>query len=412
MTLLTGIYAETPLNTSEIPRSDLNIENKFRSNPLGWNGQFSPQLIQVLLNRYARPGMIIFDPFLGSGTTLLEAGMANLAASGTEINPAAIALSQTYKFVNVSIEKRRFHLDKVSSLLQSEFLNTFPLFQTIEQNGQKQDSKTLKQKLMRLLPLIEERLQYQLLETLIALLDFFKPDLSADRIFMVWSKLAQHVMQLPFSQQPIEVYHADARKTPLPNSSVDMVITSPPYINVFNYHQQYRASMEALNWNLLKVAKSEIGANRKHRSNRFLTVIQYCLDISQVFNELFRVCHPQAQLIFIVGRESTVLGTPFFNGEIVAEIAYRALGFDLILKQERVFLNRYGQNIYEDILHFSPPTRGIAGAFLECARDVAREVLKAAYLKVPEKAREDIKSAQENINTVHPSPLFNLLLEV
>ncbi|MCK6624224.1 MAG: hypothetical protein L6R45_03490 [Anaerolineae bacterium] len=412
MTLLTGVYAETPLNTSEIPKADLNIENKLRSNPLGWNGQFSPQLIQVLLNRYAGHGMVVFDPFLGSGTTLLEAGIANLAASGTEINPAAIALAQTYKFVNVSIEKRRFHLDKVSSLLQSEFLNTFPLFQAIDQNGQKQDTKTLKQKLMRLPPLIEERLQYQLLETLIALLDFFKPNLSADRVFMVWSKLAQHVMQLPFSQQPIEVYHADARKTPLPNSSVDMVITSPPYINVFNYHQQYRASMEALNWNLLKVAKSEIGANRKHRSNRFLTVIQYCLDISQVFNELLRVCRPQARLIFIVGRESTVLGTPFFNGEIVAEIAYRALGFDLMLKQERVFLNRYGQNIYEDILHFSPPTREMAGAFLECARDVAQEVLEAAYLKAPEKARVDIKSTLENINTVQPSPLFNLLLEV
>lgn len=412
MTLLAGIYTETPFNTSEISRADLNIENKLRSNPLGWNGQFSPQLIQVLLNRYARPGTIIFDPFLGSGTTLLEAGIVNLSASGTEINPAAIALSQTYKFINVSIEKRRFHLDKVSVLLQTEFLNTFPLFQTIEQNGQKQDSKTLKHKLMCLLPLIEERLQYQLLETLIALLDFFKPDLSADRIFLVWSKLVQHVMQLPFSERPIEVYHADARKTPLPNASVDMVVTSPPYINVFNYHQQYRASMEALNWDLLKVAKSEIGANRKHRSNRFLTVIQYCLDISQVFNELFRVCHPQARLIFIVGRESTVLGTPFFNGELVAEIAHRALGFDLILKQERVFLNRYGQNIYEDILHFLPPTKEMAGGFLECARDVAQEVLEAVYQKAPEKAGTDIKSALENINTVHPSPLFNLLLAV
>jgi len=47
--------------------------------------------------------------------------------------------------------------------------------------------------------------------------------------------------------------------------------------------------MEALSWNVLKVAKSEIGSNRKHRSNRFLTVIQFCLDIAQTFNEMVRV---------------------------------------------------------------------------------------------------------------------------
>jgi hypothetical protein len=105
------------------------------------------------------------------------------------------------------------------------------------------------------------------------------------------------------------------------------------------------------------------------------------------------------------------LGTAFFNGEIVAEIAHRALGFDLILKQERVFLNRYGQNIYEDILHFSPPT-DMTRVFLECARDVAQEVLEAAHLIAPEKARPDIRSALANIGAVQPSPLFNLLLEI
>ncbi len=408
MTLLSGIYTETPLNTSDISKAVLNIENKSRSNPLGWNGQFSPQLIQVLLNNYAAPGAFIFDPFLGSGTVLLEAGMANLAASGTEINPAAVSLSQTYKFINVSFEKRQLHLDKISHLLQHEFLSSFPLFQIFEQREPGQ-AKTIKEKLMRLPPIAEDRLQYQLLETLIVLLDLFKPGLSADRIFTVWGKLAQHVMQLPFSEQPIEVYHADARKTPLPNSTVDVVITSPPYINVFNYHQQYRASMEALNWDLLKVAKSEIGSNRKHRGNRFLTVIQYCMDISQVLKELLRVCRSNARLIFVVGRESTVLGTTFFNGEIVAEVAHRALGFDLLLRQERVFVNRYGQNIYEDILHFSPPPCNTVGVFLESARKIAQDVLEPAYLIAPEKTKKDIKSALASIDKVQPSPLFNLL---
>ena len=47
---------------------------------------------------------------------------------------------------------------------------------------------------------------------------------------------------------------------------------------MFNYHQKYRRSVEALDCNILAIARSEIGSNRQNRGNRFLTVIQYCLD--------------------------------------------------------------------------------------------------------------------------------------
>ena len=408
MSLLAGVYAKTPLDTSEISRSDLNITNKSRSNPLRWNGQFSPQLVQVLLSRYAMPGSVLFDPFLGSGTVLLEAGLAGLSASGTEINPAAVTLAQTYKFINVPLEMRRVHLRKIGQILQREFLQALPLFQDHGQKPDTQNAEAIKSRLIELLLAIEEHPQYQLLASLIVLLDFYQQDLSSNKVFSVWKKLSRLVLELPFSQQPIEVLHADARETPLPDSSVDLIITSPPYINVFNYHQQYRASMEALSWNLLTVAKCEIGSNRKHRGNRFLTVIQFCLDMAQTFNEMMRVCHSDSRLIFVVGRESTVRGTSFFNSEIVAEVAHRALGFDLVLKQERVFLNRFGQSIFEDILHFSPPISDPGTLFLEPARRVAQDVLEATYPVASGKAKEGIGSALAAIDRIRPSPMFNL----
>ena len=234
MILPSGAYQQIPLNTSEVSQSDLNIENKLRSNPLAWNGQFSPQLIQVLLKAYAKPEITVFDPFLGSGTVLLEAGRAGLAASGTEINPAAIALSQTYKFINVALDLRRPHLNKVQQLLNREFPDNLPLFQNSEGVMEELDAEAIKSRLSELPPTIEERLQYQLLETLVALLDFYTPGLSVDRVFTTWSKLSRLVIELPYSQEVVEVYHADARKTPLPSSTIDLVITSPPYINVFN----------------------------------------------------------------------------------------------------------------------------------------------------------------------------------
>jgi DNA modification methylase len=409
MPILNGIYADTPFDTKEILQADLNIANKSRSNPLRWKGQFSPQLVQVFLDKYCDRDTTVFDPFLGSGTVLLESGMAGLKASGTEINPAAAMLAQTYRLINISVDSRRSHLQTVSNLLHDELLPELPFFQNIEQDQSETNFEVLKLKLISLLSKVDDRFQCGLLETLITLLDFYQADISVEKIFKVWENFGKLVVKLPFSYQPIEVFLSDAREAPLSDSSVDLVITSPPYINVFNYHQQYRASMEALNWNLLKVSKSEFGANRKHRGNRFLTVVQFCLDIVQTLSELARVCRSGARLIFVVGRESTVKGTRFFNGEIVTEVCHRSLGFNLILKQQRVFRNSFGQSIFEDILHFSPPIRcPLPEVYLEAARTVAQETLEASYSAVPEKSKKDIKSVLKNIRDVHPSPLFNV----
>ncbi len=409
MSILNGIYADMPFDTEEILQSHLNITNKYRSNPLRWKGQFSPQLIQVFLNNYSNPDSIVFDPFVGSGTVLLESGMFGLAASGTEINPAAAMLAQTYRFINLSIDLRNLHLKEISVLLQREFMQELPIFKGPKTIHDESDSDWIKLKLVGLLPKIDNCFQQGLLETLITLLDFYQSDLSIDKVFKVWKRLKELVGKLPFSRQPIKIFLSDAREVPLSDSLIDLVITSPPYINVFNYHQQYRTSMEALNWNLLKVSKSEFGSNRKHRGNRFLTVIQFCLDIAQTLDELTRICRSGARLIFVVGRESMVKGTRFFNGEIVTEIAHQALGFNLILKQQRMYRNNFGQNIFEDILHFLPTiTNQSSKTYLEVARLLSQEVLETSYSTVPEKSKSDIKLALKNICNIQPSPLFDI----
>jgi DNA modification methylase len=120
MHLITGLYHNTPLNTSEMPQDSLNIEDKIRSNPLPWNGQFSPQLVNRLLRNYAESDMVILDPFVGSGTALLEAGRLGLKAFGSEINPAAVAMSKVYQFINLPLNERQLCLVKANSLLDKQ----------------------------------------------------------------------------------------------------------------------------------------------------------------------------------------------------------------------------------------------------------------------------------------------------
>ncbi|HCI82044.1 MAG TPA: DNA methyltransferase, partial [Ktedonobacter sp.] len=206
-----------------------------------------------------------------------------------------------------------------------------------------------------------------------------------------------------------EVFHADARAIPLKGESIDLIITSPPYINVFNYHQNNRPAMELIGWNLLEIAKSEIGANRKHRQNRFLTVVQYCLDMLDALREMKRVLRPDGRAIIVIGRESTVRSLPFKNGRIVAAIAIGSAEFRLEARQERKFKNKFGEIIYEDILHLIPEPCNVS-VDNEVAIQIAQQSLLAAskntpYEQVASEALEAIRVAY----SVQKSPLFKLV---
>lgn len=402
---LNGVLNDIPLNTTDIPQHELNIANKFRSNPLPWKGQFSPQLIEVLVSKYAPNSQHILDPFLGSGTTLLEAGLLGLEATGVELNPAAVVLARTYEFCNILAEERSDAIKIVSkalntnkALIQPFLTNDIAPSRPIE----------VKQALLIIHGKLNGNiLPKRLIETLIVLLDFYKDDVTSAKVQCEWLKIKKLIETLPYSNRKLTALQTDARLIPVENGSVDFVITSPPYINVFNYHQQYRASIEALDHSVLKVAQSEIGSNRKHRGNRYLTVIQYCLDMALVLNELQRICKKDARLIFVVGRESSVRKTPFFNAEIVAEIAMKAIRLNSPFRQERVFTNRFGQSIYEDILHFSVTnSHNDRSIILDAARIVASETLLRAKEIAPEESKKDLNDAINSVNNIEPSPYF------
>jgi len=401
MSRIKGLFlSAVPLDCSTVEQPLLNIENKQRSNLFPWTGQFSPQLVEVLLTQYASSGSVVLDPFAGSGTILCECGRKGLRGDAVEINPAAYSMARTYQFINRKPEDRLRTIFKVGNALADVLSRPLPLFvQTPDR-----EEVPVQEILTKARTVLDDTESIALFETLVVLSDFYKPGLDSKRVATIWNKLASIVRQLPFSEAPLTAINADARQVPLDPQSVDLVITSPPYINVFNYHQQYRASAEALGWNLLQVAKSEIGSNRKNRGNRFLTVVQYCLDITSALLELSRVCRSSARIVFVVGRESRVRGTPLPNGEIVALLATKCAGLRLRTRQERVFKNKFGLKIFEDILHFTGVEQ-VKSPFAD-PRLIGKLVLESALKVAPLTAAVDIRQALDRIFEVRSSPIF------
>ncbi len=390
---------------NSIPQTILNIEEKNRSNLLPWKGQFSPQLIDVLLNHYTNPNYFILDPFLGSGTVLVEGARKNLRAFGTEINPAAFIMANIYTFSNLKRNQRYEIIKNFENLLNKNFFEKYDFF---KKNSNDNLSDELKKDLISLIKNERDRNIICIIEALIILLDFYKTELTTEKIYTTWYRIKEIILSLPYSDSEISLSHADARNIPLPDSVIDLVITSPPYINVFNYHQQYRASVEAMGWKLLNVTKSEIGSNRKNRGNRFLTVVQYILDMYDAFLELRRVCKPDARIIIIIGRESNVRKTQIFNSPIIASLG-KISGFEILFRQERTFINRYGTKIYEDIIHFKNNGKPFLNDTF-CIRHLAEQILSDAMSRVPDESRADLYAAITSIENVKKSPLYKRFL--
>jgi len=317
-----------------------------------------------------------------------------------EINPAAWCFSKVYEFANTTPEKRKKILSELRHRIDDEF--EMVLFADDHLSVDAVETKVI-----RIADSIDDQAKI-LCNALIVLLDVYNNSITNGLVQGKFNALAELVTRLPVSDQPIKADLQDARALPLKDGSIDFAITSPPYINVFNYHQNYRRSVELLGWDLLRVARSEIGSNRANRGNRFFTIIQYCIDMARSLQELSRVLTSNGRAVLIVGHESRVLGAPFYNADIIERIALNSGLFEVVLRQKRIFVNRFGKAIREDILNLTK-VRHLCDATIATTvgRAVARDALNAAVSLVPQENSTFLVEALERVDDIKGTPLFD-----
>ncbi len=59
-----------------------------------YRGNWSPYIPRNLILRYSRPGEVVIDPFVGGGTTAVEAKLLGRRCVGIDINPACVELTR------------------------------------------------------------------------------------------------------------------------------------------------------------------------------------------------------------------------------------------------------------------------------------------------------------------------------
>jgi SAM-dependent methyltransferase len=148
-----------------------------------------------------------------------------------------------------------------------------------------------------------------------------------------------------FAEAVIEL--GDARKLPLEDSSVDLVITSPPYLNAIDYLRGHKLSLVWMGYTvgcLRKIRSTSVGteasrilatdelhfqeALRRMGDVEGLTgrfrrmLVQYIHDMDSVLGEIRRVLRPTGRAILVVG-DSSIRGVFVRNSKAITYLGER-----------------------------------------------------------------------------------------
>ena len=394
-----------------LDKNKLDVICKTQTNPFNWRGQFTPDLVSYLLDTFARDGSMVADPFAGSGTVLLESAKRGYSCIGLDINPSAYYMSKFYKYSTLSADERKELVQTIRQLIGNNVMSiadTMPVYA---------DDKDYRKAYVNLLDFsiwIAQNTPEKLWPFLINVLFLCEKDKKLplkESLITNINRIKSYLYGLPFTTSTISAKNEDARRiSTYCNASIDLILTSPPYVNVFNYHQNFRGIVECFQYDICNIASSEIGSNRKHRSNRYKTVVQYAEDMGRVLCENAKALKVGGKMIYIVGKESNVRKTPFYNSQIISDLVDCIPNLHIVDIHHRYFKNRFGETIQEDLLEIEKK---------DCSSDATKLMSNFEYIGFkhlekaipysPEENKADIYAILEKKDIVYESPILKAI---
>jgi len=291
-----ALYDEIDLELSwseqELPERE-RTKHVHRLHP--YLGKFVPQLAEVFLRRYASSGQLVWDPFAGSGTTLVEANAFGARAAGCDLSafncllmraktgayePAALLADVVWLSEGEEGKKsrpggsylRRWYaprsLAELLSFRERIEGTTYPeLWQVVLSRSARSARLARHDDLdFPAEPATGEYFCHKHRRVC-------RPVGEADKFLRRYVRDAvQRVQEFAEvrSPGPVDILHGDARCVD-PPGPVDLVLTSPPYPGLIDYHEQHAYAYELLG--LERRDSEEIGRGVKGYCEAIATVL-------------------------------------------------------------------------------------------------------------------------------------------
>lgn len=310
--------------------------------------KFIPEIPRRLVQCLSEPGDVVVDPMCGSGTVLVEASALGRPAVGIDINPVAVLASRA-KTTPIGaptvdeLEHLLAQLGEVQRALRSGSSvatdlvapSALPSFRHREKWFSDQalgelgyakaaiaqcrgSARTLGR--CALSAVIVEVSNQESETRWCAKTRLMAPG-------QVLGRLATRLRHLvtasvDYSQcdpEPVVVLEGDARGLAVADSSVQLVVTSPPYANTHDYYLYHKLRLFWLDREVGPVQSSEIGSRNRH-SDKGEPIGTYLAEMGEVLAEIARVLVPGGRAAIVVG-DAVVRGEFFAMDELFVAAA-------------------------------------------------------------------------------------------
>lgn len=317
--------------------------------------KFVPHIPRALIEAFSTKGGTVLDPMCGSGTSLVEAALAGREAIGVDINPIAVLVSKS-KTTALNTDER----ESASRLLgevartrsaivaghwssQAFYENSAPTFRNREKWFATQVIGELSYLRTQILdlpsPAIRQLASCAFSAVLVAVSNqesetrwCAKPKEVVPGMALArygaklqdsLDRLTEYEARHPSS---VAVNQADARRLPIADSSVDLVVTSPPYANAHDYYLYNKLRLFWLGHEVQPVQQAEIGSRNRHSDMRE-GIETYADAMAAVLAEVGRVLKPGRPAAIVVA--DAVIRGQFFHMDQVLDLPARKAGLSL-----------------------------------------------------------------------------------
>lgn len=357
--------------------------------------KFIPQLVEKLFDEYVlNKDAHINDPFYGCGTTIVTAISRGFKASGTEINKIAHLITKVKStpidpdYLDIKLKQflarvrcledaqTTLFSRNIGPLIPQKHIDRINYWFTEENKNElgkilkiiyEEDDETIRDFLLVAFSHILKNCSIWLQGSTKPTRDLKKNPVNPHETLRKHLRKMQEGNKTFYDVVPSKVrdnlgYYlniviADAKCQPVPDSSVDLIVSSSPYVTSYEYADLHQLSTIWLDLaeDLTEYKKKFIGTsykkydNKKLRSklasnivNKMLEKNQkiakeieaFFIDMEEVFDESFRILKNEGRCCYVIGN-TKLKGVDILNAEVFAEsLQYSGFKLDRVLKRE------------------------------------------------------------------------------
>lgn len=364
--------------------------------------KFVPQLPSTIIELLSSPGDLVWDPFGGSGTTALEALLKDRSCISTDVNPIARIVGRA--------KTTPVHLD--DDLQIKEFLNLLDYYC----NNPKSivdyclEHKNEIEEVVPAIPNIEKWFEPTSIVELALIKLLIRKRLKASAAIDIAKASFSKIITRVSNQENETTYRAIAKEIELGDTirsykkdldnnynkikkvsalignrtatfitanvmescvgnnemispeTVDLIVTSPPYPNAFDYHLYHRFRIFWLDEDPRDMAKKEIGSHLKYQRGK-KDGEQFEKEMKPVLCNCYSALKPGRYAVFVLGN-AVFSGKEYITSERIAILA-ESIGFKVVgvvkrpLPETKRTVKSWARRATdEDILIMKKPSRG------------------------------------------------------